>query len=484
MKLRLFSAALLAAALLLTTGCDNGDEDDSGIVTVTGFVINSETEQPVPEALVRILPPNVTTETNADGRFEVDVEIDSTMNLNVTATKEGFTQTSRQVLAIAGREVEVPNLRVARGSDAGPESGRASNILLMAQSSQSIGVRESGSTEVAQITFQATDSLGRPVTVANAADISFTFGQNPGGGAFISPQRARTDNQGRATVNLSSGTRAGVVQIVAEAVVDGRTIRSLPVSVTIHGGLPDQDHFSIGPERFNFPGLRTYGVTNPISVIVGDKYGNPVKEGTAVYFTTSHSIIEGSILTNAQGGGSVNLISANPRPDDGVAIVTATTADENQNEVRGETPVLLSGPAVLSVSPGHAELGRSYTVTLTDHLGNPLVQGTSLSVRVEGTKVKAVGSTNVTLGDTDFTGSSGNYSVVKGQGITEFTFRAVDDLQVDEEGQPVVEAITVSTNGPNGSIEIVLTPEGADVASKNASVRRTADGGIEARVED
>jgi hypothetical protein len=401
------------------------------------------------------------------------------MNLTVTATKEGYGQISRQVMAIAGRTVEVPNHRLQRSAEAGPVSGRASNILLLNQSSQSIGVKESGSEEVAQIVFQAADSLGRPVNLANAADVRFTFGANPGGGAFLYPQTARTDNQGRATVNLSSGTTAGVVQIVAEATVGGRTIRSLPVAVTIHGGLPSQAHFSIGPERFNVPGRRTYGQTNPISIIVGDKYGNPVKQGTAVYFTTSHSVIEGSVLTNAQGRGTVNLISANPLPLNGVAVVTATTADENQNLVTGQTPVLLTGPAYLTVSPGVAELGQSYTVTLTDDLANPLVQGTNLRVRVEGTKVKAVGHTDVTLGDAIF---DNDFNVVKGQGITQFTFRAVEDNTLDESGDSVVEAITISTNGPNGSIEIVLTPAGAQ-ASKNATLVYTADG-VQARVED
>ncbi len=102
-------------------------------------------------------------------------------------------------------------------------------------------------------------------------------------------------------MNLSAGTTAGVVQVVAEATLDGRTIRSLPVSVAIHGGLPDQPHFSVGPEKFNFPGLTRYGLIDEVSVIVGDKYANPVRPGTAVYFTSSHGVIEGSVLTNGTG---------------------------------------------------------------------------------------------------------------------------------------------------------------------------------------
>ena len=50
--------------------------------------------------------------------------------------------------------------------------------------------------------------------------------------------------------------------------------------------------------------------------------------------------------------------------------------------------------------------------------------------------------------------------IVRGPGITEFTFRAVEDLEIDEDGNPTVETITILVSGPNGSIEIVLGSEG------------------------
>src|SRR5690606_25805278 len=171
------------------------------------------------------------------------------------------------------------------------------------------------------------------------------------------------------------------------------------------------------------PGLRRYGGENPISIIAGDKYGNPVRPGTAVYFTTDAGVIEGSVLTNDQGRGSVNLISANPLPNDGIALITATTADENEQEVSAQTAVVMSGVPIVTVSPTTAVLGQTYTLTVHDQNQNPLVQGTTISVRVEGTKVKAVGNTSVTLDDTAFLGGLTWDHVVRGPGITEFTFR-------------------------------------------------------------
>ena len=72
--------------------------------------------------------------------------------------------------------------------------------------------------------------------------------------------------------------------------------------------------------------------------------------------------------------------------------------------------------------------------------------------------MKAVGNTDVTLDDTIFTGLTAA-DIVRGTGITEFTFRAVEDLNLDEDGTPVIETITVKVEGPNGTLEVVLTPE-------------------------
>jgi hypothetical protein len=281
--MRYYIIALLAAILCLNlVACNLGDEDTSGVVTLSGQVLNAETNNPVPGAFIRVLPFDLLFEANETGNYDFPVEIDSTMELRVQATADGFSSNSTVVLALAGREISVPTLRIFAHGEQEAESGIASNILLLQQSGQSIGVKESGSREVAQLTFQLADSLGRPVILDNQAVVRFRLGVRPNGGEFIYPTEAQTDNNGQVTVNLSSGTRAGVVQVVAETVVNNETVRSLPVSVAIHGGLPDQVHFSVGPERFNFPGLRRYGLENPVSIVVGDQYGNPVKPGTAV----------------------------------------------------------------------------------------------------------------------------------------------------------------------------------------------------------
>ncbi len=466
---------LVLTALSLSTGCD-GASDESGTVTLMGQVLDAETNNPLANAFVRIVlnenldeETDVLVETDAQGRFTVEVRVHVTTEVRIVATKDAFSTDTVTVLAIAGRTIEVPNFRLNRTRAEEPTSGSPSNILLVGQTHEAIGIIESGSVEVSRITFQVADSAGRPVTLENEAQVRFRFGQHPGGGEFIAPLQAPTDNSGKVTVNLSSGTRAGAVQVVAEADVEGRTIRSRPVSVAIHGGLPDQAHFTLGPDRFNFPGLLIAGLTNPVSVIVGDKYANPVKPGTVVYFTTSHGVIEGSVETNTQGRGSVNLISGNPLPADGVAIVEAETADDQDRRVTSRFPVLFSGFIVVRVEPAVARLGETYRLTVTDQNDNPLAAGTNINVRADGTKVKATGNTNVTLDDTIFTGFTYN-DIVRGPGFTEFVFRAVEDRRLDEDGTPKIETITIRVSGPNGSLEVVLTAGGATTRTQGARV--------------
>ncbi len=488
MRREIFLALLLGFLGLSWAGCDAfrpDEENTGGIATLSGQILHAETNNPVPNAFIKVMPHDLLIETDAEGRYSIDIEIDSTMNVEVEAFKDGFSQATTSVLALAGRVIDVPTLRLNQLIAEEPISGFASNILLLTQSTKSIGVKESGAQEVAKITFQVADSLGRPVILDSNTEVRFSLGAQPGGGEFIFPQSAPTDNNGQVTVNLSSGIRAGIVQIVAETTVGERTIKSLPVAVAINGGLPDQGHFSIGPSRFNFPGLVTFGLTNEISVIVGDKYSNPVVQGTAVSFSTSHGVIQGSVLTDPSGRGAATLISANPLPSDGIALITAVTADENKQQVIGQTPVVFSGVPVITVSPSVAQLDQTYSLTVMDPNGNPLAAGTLISVRAEGTKVKAVGNTSVTLDDTAFIGGTAYENVLRGPGITDFTFLAVEDLNLDESGIPTVESITIRVSGPNGSLEIVLTPGGAAMTrTEGATIETLAGGAVQVRAAE
>ncbi|MEK9138204.1 MAG: Ig-like domain-containing protein [Bacteroidota bacterium] len=191
----------------------------------------------------------------------------------------------------------------------GGGTGSAAAIALIQASLNAISVREVGADETTLLTFEVRDSLGVPVDQAHQANVSFFIQSGPGGGEYVAPTSALTQGStGRVQTTLSSGIKAGVVQIVAQTIVGSRTIRSAPVIVNIFGGFPDQAHFSIGSDKLNFPGYNILNLTNRITVIAGDKYSNPVRPGTAVYFRTT--------------GGTINVPLTAYTSNDGVATAT------------------------------------------------------------------------------------------------------------------------------------------------------------------
>jgi hypothetical protein len=141
------------------------------------------------------------------------------------------------------------------------------------------------------------DTGGRLFLASDAVDIAVSILEGPGGGESISPAAPRRSARTRTARRRS---RAGRPRASSRsrrgrpsATVGGRTIRSQPITLVIHGGSPDRAHFTVAPVKLNFPALDVAGTTNPVFALVGDRYGNPVQPGTQVYFTTTGGIIGG-----------------------------------------------------------------------------------------------------------------------------------------------------------------------------------------------
>ncbi|PSQ68060.1 MAG: hypothetical protein BRD29_04740, partial [Bacteroidetes bacterium QH_2_67_10] len=221
------------------------------------------------------------------------------------------------------------------------------------------------------------------------------------------PEQAPTDDNGEATVHVNSGIVAGTAQVIAEVDGPNGVIESEPVPITIYGGFPHREHFTVAVEQFNYAGLSVAGLENEVSVLVGDQYSNPVKPETAVYFETSGGVIEGDLLTDEQGRGAVQLISGNPQPENGIAIVTARTVNVDNEQITRQAAVVVSGVPNLTVTssdgdPKQAQLGQSYTLEVVDQNGNPLAPGTNIQVRAEGNEVEVSGG-DASEGDVDIT---------------------------------------------------------------------------------
>lgn len=465
----------------MMSGC-SAFEDEPVTAEVSGLVTN-EADNPLggAEVLAQYDGATQTRFTGPDGtyRFEFEIPEAEEVEITISIRLDSLLVNARTVTLTSNEPVQRDIdfvLSVQDEDDDGPvvsqPSGRVSRLILAEASATTLRVVESGGPETVSLTFVALDSVGQEVNGSNAVDVRFRFGQNPGGGLAVNPEVAQTDARGEVTAVVSSGTRSGVVQLVAEATrPDGSIVRSDPVRLTIHGGLPAQNFFTVAPAIRNIPGLVRYSETTPIEVIAGDRFSNPVAPATAVYFSTTHGIVGASAMTNGDGLGSVVLRSANPLPTtNGIVVVSAETAGRDEERVTDQTPVVFSGPTVLTLSPQAARFG-DYTLTVSDPLGNPLVDGTSVVVTVDGEGVELNGSTEVNLDDTAVTTSDLNgdgalqpneVTVVTGRDITVFPFSVTRDLESTEQS---VSSITVTVTSPNGDLTTSIFPSASPTAT-------------------
>ena len=430
--------------------------DTTGSVksTINGQVISLLTGIPIDSALVHITGStyNVSLLTDIQGKYTTEFELTGNVNFNIYTTKAGYVgdTTSITVTPKSTQTVPVISLNPVNSGGTKP-SGDPVSIFLASQSAASIGIQGSGSPETATLTFEVQDSSGQAIDLDHSVNVRFIIATSPNGGEVISPTVVQTNNLGRASVNITSGTIAGVIQFTAQIDLPAKTLKSSPVSITIHGGLPDLNHLSIVPSQVNFPGYDIFNNTMTVTVIAGDKYSNPVRPNTSVYFNTTGGTIEGSAQTDDKGKGTVTLTSGNPKPIDavlgaGFAIVTASTADENFQTIMKQVVILFSGYPILDISPTTFDIpnggSQSFTYTLMDENGNPLSGGTAISVNAEGEDVATQGDINVTIPDT------------QSKSWTSYSFKVYDGNDSVNVAKPVT--ITINTTGPNGGAKISI----------------------------
>ncbi|MFO8028870.1 MAG: Ig-like domain-containing protein [Cyclonatronaceae bacterium] len=426
-------------------------------IEITGQVLDEDTEEPVGNAIVRMVQPTPekSTVTDSDGRFFFEADVDSTMDVQILITKEGYQTLTLETVAIPERNIEFPVARLSvirdetdppidDDDDPDVEAGEPASVVLSSVSAETITVKETGGIEQSDFVFQVADSAGRPVS---GAEVEFRLGSSPDGGETINPATATTDEDGQALTTLTSGTVSGVVQVIARVQTDEVTAESRPVSVSIQSGLPSNNHFTLyRPNPLNVP----IDGTSQISVMLGDRYGNPVAAGTRVYFTTDHGVIGASSATNDEGLAEVTLRRGQPSPPDGFVTVTARTVDENSQSVERQATVLFNVPPILiEVNPTDFDIAllsdQTFNYTVTDANNNPLPEGSTIEVEVEGEDVEVIGDVSVTLDD----------HLAGGQGITEFSFNVAGvNEELHENPRPVFITITAQTSTDTQTVQI------------------------------
>jgi len=416
MNIRVLLLWGIVTILMLQSGCQNATEpvEQPGtgtLTTVNGTVLRDDNLTAVPNAIVYDLGGLARDTSKNDGSFALKFQLTAHLAGKVVASRVGFGNDTVDFAINPGVDTTIV-LRLKADSTSPITttiSGKAASIFLAGATNNNIGIRGTGSNETAQLTFEVRDSIGVPVSGSNKVNVNFAILGGPEGGEFVFPVSQVSDAlTGRVSTRVTSGTKAGVLQVFASAIVDGHVIKSSPVRITISGGLPIQDRFSISRTKANIAGLLYDNLRDQIQVIVGDKDGNPVQEGTAVYFTTTGGVIQASAPTDKDGIAGVDLISGNPRPIGGIAIITAKTVGDSGTVVSRTIPVVFSGaPRILAPSQPFVitDSGSySFNFNVQDVNGNPLTEGTGITVSVDGAgagELTVEGDKSVTLPDTD-----------------------------------------------------------------------------------
>ncbi len=425
MKKFYISILYLAAIIgLLISGCKFGATEDNpvqtsgGTATIAGQVVEQTTGDAIPGVSIVIIGGTSDYGTNTDnkGQYSVDVNIDQDKELIIIANRTGYDPDTLSVYAQIDNSVSAPLFKLNKQSGTSETSSKtAASIYMYSQSDKSIGVKESGSNETAQIIFEVLDSLGVPIGTDNAVTVSFKFGSSPAGGEYLYPASVVSNALGRASVTLNTGTIAGVAQIIAEFTVNKVTVKSRPVLISIHGGFPDAGHFAVAAPKLNYPEYGIIGFEIPFTAFCGDKYTNPVREGTSVYFNATSGIIEGSNLTDALGRSTVTLLTQpfptldEPGLGAGFFRVTASTINENNVTIQTSTIRLLTGLPHITVTPTTFDIqnggSQSFNYTVSDGNGNPMSEGQTMTVKVSEGDLKVSGDVDIKMLDTQSKGS-------------------------------------------------------------------------------
>lgn len=190
------------------------------------------------------------------------------------------------------------------------------------------GTGDASRPESSTVVFEVRDSTGGPVPNANVA---FTL-NTAVGGISITPTSAISDAQGRVQTVVSAGTVATSVNVTATVTSITPNISTQSSQLTVTTGIPTAGSFSLSAQCFNIEGLGFDGVTTSITARLGDRFQNPVPNGTAVTFTAEGGNIQSqcTTTTTATEGGvcSVNLRSSEPRPANGRVTVLAKAIGE------------------------------------------------------------------------------------------------------------------------------------------------------------
>jgi hypothetical protein len=389
------------------------------------------------------------------------VHFSTTLGTLSAASAETDAEGVAEVLLVAGTEAGKALVRATYAGGLSAQTavilakGPPASIAVVAVEPPAISVRGAGGNETAIVTFEVRDARGNPV--ADGEVVLFRLDAPPGGEEEVGPERTTTV-AGRVQAAVGSGTLARTLRLIAEApLASGDTVRSTPVPIAVHGGLPDQAHFSLAADPLNLAGRVIAGLESTITAYVFDKYSNPVRPGTAIRFRTDGGGVQGAARTDEDGQVAVRLFTAEPMPPGPVflATVTGQTVDENGREIEASTlvlfsgataPIRLTGAGADTVAAGQLFIAdgqfQIVSFSVSDVDGNPIMGGST--IRVTSDVARISGDAERTIPDAL-------------AGSTEYAIAIADPSpQEDPPDPPRRGSVLIQVRSPNGDRQLAI----------------------------
>lgn len=371
----------------------------------------------------------------------------------------------------------------------------------------SVGVMGSGRNTTLLVTADVKDDKNNAVADSNLVQFELVgFVDSEASLSPSLPSNAHVSEpvptvNGAARVSFHAGTISGTVRIRARIVDENGdpvipAISSETTEFQVFAGPPfldstdwsdpfTQSRMTVAGSPLNiYAGeLNSEYSRSQITVLIGDRYQNPVPEGTAVYFTTTGGIVSTEQgFTNEHGLCTNTLYAGNPFPtllnsselpnpnvslggpvtfqmprfdfdgdgndNNGICVVSAYSdgvdVQGNQVKVWDYVPIIFS----LDVTTFEIEVEKTFmyigetifvTITIHDINGNPIAGGSMIKI------------------DTAFGGLSTSQIETDSPGTTTYRVALTNNLDpaVDKAGDTVV---NVTLESPNGNITDISEP--------------------------
>lgn len=261
---------------------------------------------------------------------------------SVVSSNQGDVTTSYKAIGGDGKLCEGQQTIRASGSNI-PESKvdvniaaiEANSLKYTTSSPVNLGIRSSGTAASGQIEF----TLYANGTPAANKDVNIELVRAPEDLSFISlgnqnPKTVKSDPNGKVVVTLYPGDKPGPVEIKA-TLASNIAVSALSKNVSVSTGRTTQDGFSLSVSK-NALQNKVDGDSATINVMLRDRTGNPVPNGTVVSFISEGGVVTPNCSTS-NGRCAVTLSVQDPRPlDNRVSVLAYVEGDKSFTDLDGD----------------------------------------------------------------------------------------------------------------------------------------------------